>query len=112
MNLRSDTVDAYDVDDLMLFEKVASLVSPAFENARLYARVRKEAHERTVLAEISRIITSKSDIEKVYDEIADRIRELVPFDRIVVATIDRRRNLVTDRYVAGLKIDGGEVGVT
>ncbi len=112
LNLRSANADAYDADDLTLFERVASLVSPAFENARLYAQVRKETHERTVLADISRIITSTPDIEKVYDLIAGRIRELVPFDRIVVSTIDRSRNLVTDRYVSGLRMKGGESGAT
>ncbi|NQW18843.1 MAG: GAF domain-containing protein [Chloroflexi bacterium] len=112
LSLRSTTEFAYNDEDMFLLGRVASRISPAFEIARLYAQAQNEARERTVLAELSRIITSTSDIQKVYDLATELVRELIPFDRIVITTIDRSRNLATDRYVAGLQIPGGEVGAS
>ena len=112
LSLRSFQRDAYNDDDFRVLEKVAAQISPAIENAHLYARVREEARLSTALAEISRVITSTSDVEEVYSLVADQIRKILPFDRIVVATVDGSRNLVTDRYVAGLLVDGGVANVT
>lgn len=110
LSLRSRDPDAYSEADLLLLERIGYLVSPAFENARLYAEAKREAEERTALANISRIINSTSDIQKVYGLIGDDIRVLIPFDRMVVSTVDRARGLVVDRYVDGVEITGGEVG--
>ncbi|NQW17140.1 MAG: GAF domain-containing protein [Chloroflexi bacterium] len=112
LSLRSTENDAYDYADVSLLERITAQISPAIENARLYDQAQKDAHEKAVLAEISRIITSTSEIEAVYDRTSEQIRELVPFDRIVISTFDRDRNLVTDRYVAGLEVQGGQAGST
>jgi GAF domain-containing protein len=40
----------FDEDDLSLFERVASLISPAIDNARLYLQIQKDVTERTTLA--------------------------------------------------------------
>jgi transcriptional regulator with GAF, ATPase, and Fis domain len=61
---------------------------------------------------ISRIINSTSDIRTVYDLVADETKKLVPFDRMVVATIDTSRNLLVDRYVAGMHIPGIDIGTS
>jgi len=112
LSLRSFEIDAYGRDDLNVLVKVAAYISPAIENGLLYAQAQQEARESSALAEISRIITSTSEIEDVYNLVAAQIQEIVPFDRIVVATIDRSRNLVTDRYVAGMIVEGGGSNVT
>ncbi|NQW20603.1 MAG: GAF domain-containing protein [Chloroflexi bacterium] len=112
LSLRSLMADCYSEADVHLLERVATLISPSFELARLYAQSRREVNERTVMAEVSRIITSSTDIQRVYAEVADQIRKLIPFDRIVVSTVDREKNIATDRYVAGLQMEGGEVGDT
>ena len=112
LSLRSLEMNTYGEDDLNILMRVVAYISPAIENGLLYAQAQKEAHENATLAEISRIITAMADIEDVYSLVAEQIQEIVPFDRIVVATIDRSRNLVTDRYVAGLMVEGGESKVT
>jgi len=112
LSLRSTTKNAYDADDLQLLERVSFHISPAFEIARFYAESQAEAAERTVLAEISRIITSSSDIDAVYGKVTEQIQELISFDRVIVAIIDWNRRLVTDRYVSGGPLEGGDIGTT
>ncbi|NQW17139.1 MAG: GAF domain-containing protein [Chloroflexi bacterium] len=110
LDLRGSSKDAFSGKDLLFLARVANQISPALENARFYAQAHGEARERVVLSEISRIITSTSDMENVYRLTADQIHELVPFDRLVVSTIDQSRNLVTDRFVAGHYVPDGGAG--
>ena len=110
--LHSEDEDAYDEDDALTVQKIANQISGAVANAELVERTLGDSEEQAALAEISRIITSTSEIETVYDLAVEQIRRLIPFDRIVVSTVDRNRNLATERYVSGLQVEAGEAGST
>lgn len=110
LSLRSSNPNGYTEQDLLLLERVSTLVAPAFENARLYAKSQQETHERTVLTNISRIINSTSEIQTVYNLVGDEIKKLIPFDRMVVATVNHSNNILTDRYVTGTPAPGSEIG--
>ena len=61
-----------------------------------------ESEERIrCLAEIGRIITSSPNIDKVYGPFAEKVRELIPFDRIVITIADLDRDTLTTAYVMG-----------
>ena len=66
----------------------------------------RTAHENTLIAEIGRIIGSTLNIEEVYEQFAEKVRELIPFDRISVNTVDLQDYTRTIRYVNGEKISG------
>ena len=104
LSLRSAVEDAFDADDLILLERVASLISPSFENARLYARVQREVQERTMLASVSRIVTSTQDLHDVFGQFADAVRELVPADRITITLMSEDGTAYIESY--GWGVDG------
>ena len=101
LSVRSADENAYDTDDLMMLERVAAFVSPAIENAQLYARVQREARERTVLASISRIVTSARDLHDVFGQFADAVRELVPADQIYIGLLSEDGTGFADSYAWG-----------
>ena len=75
-------------------------------------RTRELAHENAVMAEIGRTISSTLDINEVYGRFSEEVRKLIPFDRIVINTINPDRNSVTTLYMAGHEIKDRKVGLT
>ena len=68
------------------------------------------AQENAIMAEIGRIITSSLDIEEVYERFVEEVRKLIPFDRIVVNTINPQNDTVTISYVSGTDVPERRAG--
>jgi GAF domain-containing protein len=86
--LSTKNTDAYGARDVEIAELIAAQIAGAVANAQLHADVQKQALERQVLNEIGRIISSTLHVEEVYDKFADRVRILLPFDRLIINIID------------------------
>ena len=87
------------------------------KRAEEMVRARQDAQRRlvlesTVLAEISRLVGSSLDIEKVYDRFAEVVRKLIAFDRIVVSTVDLDHGTFTTVYAFGEGVPGRRSGET
>jgi transcriptional regulator with GAF, ATPase, and Fis domain len=68
------------------------------------------AQENEVIAEIGRIISSTLHIEEVYERFAEKVREVIPFDRIAVNTVNLKDYTRTIRYVKGDRFAGDRMG--
>jgi PAS domain S-box-containing protein len=62
------------------------------------------AQEDAVVAEIGRIIGSTLNVDDVYERFAEKVRELIPFDRITINSINTRDNTITTAYISGLDV--------
>jgi signal transduction histidine kinase len=62
------------------------------------------ANETEIIAEIGRMITSTLNIEEVYEGFAEKVKMLLPFDRIVVHLNDLDAGIITVAYTSGLDI--------
>jgi PAS domain S-box-containing protein len=62
------------------------------------------AQESAIMAQIGRIITSSFNIEEVYERFAEEVRKFIPFDGIVVNTINAKNDTVTISYVSGTDV--------
>ena len=71
---------------------------------------RKLAEENAIMAEIGRIISSTLNIDDVYERFAERVRDLIPFDRITIRTINPKDNTVTIAYISGVDIKKHQTG--
>ena len=56
------------------------------------------------MAEIGRIISSTLNIDDVYERFAEKVRELVPFDRISINIFNPRDDTILTAYVTGLDV--------
>jgi PAS domain S-box-containing protein len=87
------------------------------ERKRAEAALRKSeeeaqrlAHENATLAAIGRIISSTLDIENVYEQFAELVKEVINFDRIMINVNDLEENTVTVVYSAGTDVPGRRIG--
>jgi GAF domain-containing protein len=81
-------------DDSKLLGMVAREVSLALTNARLYEASRRRSLELEGLYKISRAFSTLTDITEIYGRLTRSIAQLVGGERCLIATYDRRRNLV------------------
>lgn len=109
MQVRSRTRNAYTRRDLDLAERIAMQIAGAVANAQLNAALQREVREHGLLADIGRTVTSSVDMQEVYQRFASLVRELVPFDRVLVSLVDSQRRTHTIAYVAGLEVPGRRV---
>ena len=71
---------------------------------------RKLAEENAIMAEIGRIISSTLNIDDVYERFAEKVRDLIPFDRITIRTINPKNNTVTVAYISGVDAENHQIG--
>jgi len=68
------------------------------------------AEEQTTLAEIGRTVSSTPDIGEIYRRFDESLRSVIPYDRIVITTLDEAAREVVDEYIGGTDIPGKPQG--
>ena len=103
---------------------IGSQMAGAVANSRLYAvqletqkaleeSLRLEhrlVQENGLFAEIGRVISSSMEIDEVYEDFANRVQELITFDRISLALLQKEDNTLVNAYVSGFEAEGRRVG--
>lgn len=110
MGLRSRRVEAFGTREQAIILRLADQIAPAIENAILYDQSLKSeetqrhlADENASMAKIGRIIASPFSTDGVYDEFADIVQSLIPFDRIGLTSCDNEGKFV-DLHVWGTAV--------
>lgn len=68
------------------------------------------AKENKIVADIGRIISSTISIEEIYKAFSAKVKELIPFDRIVINIMDPEKKVVTCLYTDGVFVAGRQGG--
>ncbi len=68
------------------------------------------AQENAIIAEIGRIINSSLNIEEVYEQFAEVVRKLIPFEGIAINIINHKESVLTVPYVSGKGAPGCQPG--
>ena len=110
LHLQSTRPGAYSERDLRLVSRVADQIAGAVSNELLRTGLEREAGQRSVLAEIGRIISSSLDIDEVYERFADETRRLIPFDRCSMSVAESEAGTFTNVHQKGVAVAGGERG--
>ncbi|MEX0760875.1 MAG: GAF domain-containing protein [Dehalococcoidia bacterium] len=105
LNLRSSEPAAYSNRELELCEQIGAQIAGAIATSTLYAEARKEAVERSTIADIGRLVSSTLDLGTIYPEFAAHAKRLVPFDRMVIVLVDTEADEGFDAFVDGMEID-------
>jgi two-component system cell cycle sensor histidine kinase/response regulator CckA len=127
---QSTDIECYSDADVELAQQIANQIAGALANARIHAHnllIQKAltvsktsatqlAHENAVMAEIGRTVGSLLDISKIYDQFADTVKTLIPFDTLAINLIDQQSQTFITEFSAGDDIPsllaGGSVSIT
>lgn len=98
MDLESEKPDYFRPDHMHLLTLTASRIAQAIENARLYARVSRQAQTLTVLNEISAELTSILDLDPLLARIGQLLRRLIDYQMFSIMLLDDKGETLITRY--------------
>ena len=100
-----DKENAFSESDLRLLTTLTNSMSVALENARLFEetnRLLKETEQRTaelgIINSVQDGLSSKLDIQAIYDLVGDKIRDVFDTQGIGISYYDREKNYIHNFY--------------
>ncbi|HET7377639.1 MAG TPA: GAF domain-containing protein, partial [Anaerolineae bacterium] len=94
-----DREHAFAESDLRLLTTLASSMSVALENARLFDAERQRAQELEIINSVGEALASQLEMQAVYDLVGDKIRSIFDAQAVAIATYDRATNLIHYPYL-------------
>jgi sigma-B regulation protein RsbU (phosphoserine phosphatase) len=98
MDLESEKAGYFRPEHLHLLILTASRIAQAIENARLYARVSRQAQTLTVLNEISTELTSILDLDPLLERVGQLLRRLIDYQMFTIMLLDAKGETLITRY--------------
>ncbi len=98
MDLESEQADYFRPEHLHLLTLTASRIAQAIENARLYARVSRQAQTLTVLNEIAAELTSILELDPLLERVGQLLRRLIDYQMFTIMLLDEKGEMLVTRY--------------
>jgi sigma-B regulation protein RsbU (phosphoserine phosphatase) len=98
MDLESEKAGYFREEHLHLLTLTASRIAQAIENARLYARVSRQAQTLTVLNEIAMEVTSILDLDPLLERVGQLLRRLIDYQMFTIMLLDPKGEVLITRY--------------
>jgi len=98
MDIESEKADYFRPEHLRLLTLTASRIAQSIENARLYARVTRQAQALTVLNEIATELASILDLDALFERIGQLLRRLIDYQMFTIMLLDSKGETLITRY--------------
>ena len=98
MDLESEEANYFRHEHMNLLTLTAARIAQAIENARLYARVSRQAQTLSVLNEISAELTSILDLDPLLARIGQLLRRLIDYQMFSIMLLDDKGETLITRY--------------
>jgi len=98
MDLESELAEYFRPEHLHVLTLTASRIAQAIENARLYARVSRQAQTLEVLNEIAVELTSILDLDPLLVRVGQLLRRLIDYQMFTVMLLDEKGEILITRY--------------
>ena len=98
MDLESEQAGYFRPEHLRLLTLTASRIAQAIENARLYARVSRQAQTLEVLNEIATELASILDLDPLLERVGQLLRRVVDYQMFTVMLLDEKGETLVTRY--------------
>jgi len=98
MDLESEQADFFRPEHLHVLTMTASRIAQAIENARLYARVSRQAQALQVLNEIAVELASILDLNPLLERIGQLLRRLIDYQMFTIMLLDEKGETLITRY--------------
>ena len=99
--LASPSTGPYCRADIDMAQRIADQIAGTLRLAELIHRADDRTAEVRLVAELGRVTSSAPNVEGIFSEVAPIIKELVPFDRISVAFLERGESVFRGVFVDG-----------
>jgi sigma-B regulation protein RsbU (phosphoserine phosphatase) len=98
MDLESEEADYFRPEHLHVLTLTASRIAQAIENARLYARISRQAQTLEVLNEIAVELASILDLDLLLERMGQLLRRLIDYQMFSIMLLDEKGEVLITRY--------------
>ena len=98
MDLESTEVGYFRAEHLRVLTFTASRIAQAIENARLYARVSRQAQTLEVLNEIAVELASILELNPLLERVGQLLRRLIDYQMFTIMLLDEKAETLITRY--------------
>ena len=99
LDVQSDQPNAFHPNDLLILSALADTIAQAVEGARLYNNLRRRAEQLTLVAEVSKSVSSSLELKTLMNNVANLIHDRFGYLYVHLFSVHRNRRLI--RYEAG-----------
>jgi phosphoserine phosphatase RsbU/P len=99
LDVQSDQPNAFHPNDLLILSALADTIAQAVEGARLYNNLRRRADQLTLVAEVSKSVSSSLELKTLMNNVASLIHDRFAYLYVHLFSVHRNRRLI--RYEAG-----------
>jgi sigma-B regulation protein RsbU (phosphoserine phosphatase) len=99
LDVQSDQPGAFHPNDLLVLEALADSIARAVEGARLYSDLRRRADQLSLIAEVSKGVTSSLDLSELMRSTAQLIQKRFGFPFVHMFSVHNNRRTI--EYEAG-----------
>ncbi len=99
LDVQSDQAHAFHPNDLLILEALADTIARAIEGAQLYSDLRRRADQLTLIAEVSKSVSSSLELRTLMEDVASLIHDRFGYPYIHLFTVHPNRRLI--EYQAG-----------
>lgn len=99
IDVQSDQPHAFHPNDLLILEALAATIARAVEGARLFTAVQRRADQLTLIAEVSKTVSSSLELRKLMRNVADLIHDRYGYPYVHLFTVHPNRRMI--EYQAG-----------
>ncbi len=89
LNVESTQLNAFDEKDLDFYTTIASQLSVALENARLFQAERRQRHQTEALEEAAAIVSGTLNLDQVLDRILGQVEKVVDGDAFNIMLVEQ-----------------------
>ncbi|MEX0761417.1 MAG: GAF domain-containing protein [Dehalococcoidia bacterium] len=107
--LRSFEPNAYSDRERNLAKRVADQIAGALANSFSHSSALAYGSEKSKLANLGRIAAYAPDLSEVFPRLAESIRKLIPFDRIILRVLDLNDGTITSEHRLGTDMQSDAV---
>jgi sigma-B regulation protein RsbU (phosphoserine phosphatase) len=98
LDIESEQAGYFRPEHLRLLTLTASRIAQAIENARLYARVSRQAQTLTVLNEIAVELSSILELDPLLERVGQLLRRLIDYQMFSILLLDEKGETLITRY--------------
>src|SRR5580698_4920911 len=98
MDLESEQLNFFRPEHLHVLTMTASRIAQSIENARLYARVTRQAQTLEVLNEIAVELASILDLRPLLERVGQLLRRLIDYQMFTIMLLDEKGETLVTRY--------------
>jgi phosphoserine phosphatase RsbU/P len=98
MDIESEELNYFRPEHLHLLTLTASRIAQGIENARLYARVSRQAQTLTVLNEIAVELASILELDPLLERIGQLLRRLIDYQMFTIMLLDDKGETLITRF--------------